>query len=158
MKEKSFETHLKIFDGSSELPSTAAELLKQAENAREKAYAPYSEFFVGAALRLENGEIFTGNNQENAAYPSGLCAERVALFYAKSNFPDLAIEEICVVTSSTHENPTPPCGSCRQVLMEYELQQERGIPVYFAAKSTIYQVGSVAELLPFAFNKKFLEP
>lgn len=156
MEEKSFETKLKIFENAQELPSSAAELLKHADKARQKAYAPYSDFYVGAALRLKGGKIITGNNQENSVYPSGLCAERVAIFNAKSNFPNLSIEEIVVTTSSSSEEPSPPCGSCRQVMMEYELQQEKEIPVYFAAKNKIYQVGSVVELLPFAFNKKFL--
>lgn len=158
MTEKTFKTQLKIFENAEDLPTSAAELLKEAVDAREKAYAPYSGFFVGAALRLESGEIITGNNQENAAYPSGLCAERVALFYAKSNFPDLAIEEICVTTSSKSQQPTPPCGACRQVLTEYELEQEREIPVYFAAEKMIYRVDASVDLLPFAFDKNFINP
>ncbi len=98
-------------------------LLEKAEEAVHKAYAPYSEFKVGAALRLANGAVIQGNNQENAAYPSGLCAERVALFYASAQFPSIAVEAIAITVNSPNgllETPIPPCGACRQVMAETE--------------------------------------
>jgi len=103
------------------------ELLDRAKMASEGAYAPYSNFNVGAAVRLSNGEIIAASNQENAAYPSGLCAERVAIFYAHAKFPDASVESIAVTASvGGHicETPTYPCGACRQVLAESEMRSE----------------------------------
>jgi cytidine deaminase len=100
-----------------------AELMSSAETARKNAYAPYSKFLVGAALELENGKIITGSNQENAAYPSGLCAERTAIFYAGAQFPNQKILKMAI-SAGSQENvlnrPIPPCGACRQALIEYE--------------------------------------
>ena len=105
-------------------------LVLKAKSMLKSAYAPYSGFLVGAAVHLENGEIITGNNQENVAYPSGMCAERVAIFYAKSQFPNTKINSIAVSAISKNfliEDVVSPCGSCRQVISEYEVKQNENI-------------------------------
>ena len=105
---------------------------------RDRAYAPYSSFKVGAALQLNSGEIITGNNQENAAYPSGLCAERVAIFYAGSQYPEATFHSMAISAKSLHSKTTkavPPCGACRQVLAEYEVKQNSLIEIYFMGES-----------------------
>ena len=133
-------------------------LYKKAIEARERAYAPYSNFKVGAALMLENGEIFTGNNQENAAYPSGLCAERVAVSAARSVFPSVAITSLVIVTSAKHiQEPISPCGSCRQVLVEYEFDQNKSFDIYLQSQNDhIIRVTSAKHLLPFSFHSDIL--
>lgn len=135
-------------------------LLKFATDAVGRAYAPYSNFFVGAALLLENGEIITGNNQENAAYPSGMCAERVAIYYAGSRFPGMKIKSIAVTARTPgrelHE-PVPPCGGCRQVLAEYESKNGGNIKVIMCGeKGDIHISESVSQLLPLSFTSKNL--
>lgn len=131
-------------------------LLGQAKDAAERAYAPYSEFKVGAALMLENGLIVTGNNQENAAYPSGLCAERVAIFAAKANHPTLAIKKIMVVVVTDRplrQGFTPPCGSCLQVLWDVQNRQQSPIEIHIQAPDGhIYSVKNVNQFLPFGFE------
>jgi cytidine deaminase len=124
--------------------------------ARNNAYAPYSHFHVGAAILLENGIIIKGNNQENAAFPSGLCAERVAVFNAGANFPGVRIKAIAITARSlnyTHGEPITPCGSCRQSLLEYELNQQSDIPIYMLSPSgEIIVAKSVKQLLPLHFE------
>ncbi|MFD1316882.1 cytidine deaminase [Namhaeicola litoreus] len=136
------------------------ELLSIAESARDKAYAPYSKFLVGASVLLENGKIITGNNQENAAYPSGMCAERVAVWKAMSEFPELEIKSVFIVAKSLNHKitePIPPCGGCRQTLLEYEFRQKKPITIYFSGESgKIIKVESINQLLPFAFNPNYL--
>jgi cytidine deaminase len=124
------------------------------------AYAPYSEFHVGAAVLLENGEIIAGNNQENAAYPSGLCAERVALFYAGSQYPTIAIKTIAISVKSKNviiSEPLSPCGGCRQVIAEYENKFKKPIRIIMSGeKGQIYIANSIESLLPLMFSKKYL--
>ncbi|MDP2423836.1 MAG: cytidine deaminase [Bacteroidales bacterium] len=136
-------------------------LVDEAFEATERAFAPYSQFKVGAAVRLTNGTIVTGNNQENASYPSGLCAERVALFYASSQFPGQAVDAIAVVakTSLTElTNPVTPCGSCRQVMAEYEQLNGQKIRVIMASPSgKTMIVEGIAALLPLAFQADYLK-
>ena len=108
-------------------------LLSKAREACKSAYAPYSRFYVGASVRLENGMIITGNNQENSAYPSGLCAERVAIFAASSQHPGVAIESIAIAASTTDfgmQKPVTPCGGCRQVMAEYENLSGKAIRIW----------------------------
>ena len=110
------------------LPEDEIILVNQSREAAKRAYAPYSKFQVGAAVLLENGEIITGTNQENAAYPSGLCAERVAVFYANSKYPDVPVIAIAVTAFTNNkfvQTPIPPCGSCRQVLTETETKNQK---------------------------------
>ena len=142
------------FKNRSELSETEEILYEKALLARENAYAPYSEFLVGCAVLLENGEIFTGNNQENAAFPSGLCAERTALFWIGANFPNEKIKKIFVVGGpkqiSDKNPPIPPCGSCRQSIIEYETKQNLNIELYFSnIHDEVVKVNSIKDLLPF---------
>ena len=144
---------------SSEMQLNAADqqLVTAAKAARSRAYAPYSRFQVGASVRLENGQIVEGNNQENIAYPSGLCAERVALFYAGANYPNLAIESICIVVQGdliAPENAVSPCGSCRQVMLESEARQTSSIRVLLVQNDgQIFILNACKDLLPFGFMK-----
>ena len=134
--------------------------MNQAVEIRKKAYAPYSQFRVGAALLLDNGKIVLGSNQENAAYPSGLCAERVAIFHAGSVYPEAKILKIAITAASdTNQTkaPIPPCGSCRQSIAEYEIKQDTPIEIYFMGEiGEVYKSASLKNLLPFMFDKKFL--
>jgi len=131
------------------------ELLDRAKMASEGAYAPYSNFNVGAAVRLSNGEIIAASNQENAAYPSGLCAERVAIFYAHAKFPDASVESIAVTASvGGHicETPTYPCGACRQVLAESEMRSGSPIRVIVGGEKFTQVMEGISALLPFTFD------
>ena len=151
------QLHIKynVFNKLTDLPEKAQNLMKQAITTREKAYAPYSKFKVGAAVLLKNGQTFVGSNQENAAYPSGLCAERVAIYQASTQYPDEEIEMIAISGSAQDPtaHPVSPCGSCRQSLSEYETKQKKLIPVYFmGAEGEIVQTESIKDLLPFLFD------
>lgn len=143
------------------LDSEARVLLEAAIKSRERAYAPYSHFRVGAAVLLENGKTVSGNNQENAAYPSGLCAERVAVFSANANFPDLKIRSIAI--SCRHEykltdQPFTSCGACRQVLLEFEQKQDSPIKTFFYGETgEVWELPNTKLLLPFFFDKSILE-
>ena len=131
--------------------------MQLAQEAANDAYAPYSNFLVGAALLLEDGSMFKGNNQENAAYPSGLCAERTALFALNANYPNKKIRLLAVTARRRDETafrPAMPCGSCRQVMGEYEYKQQEDIPVLLqAADGRFYRFQRTADLLPFQFTK-----
>ena len=143
-----------------ELNAIELDLKNQAFEARSKAYAPYSKFTVGAALLLDNEVVVKGSNQENAAYPSGLCAERVAIYYAGANYPDAKIVKMFITASPQDrdlELPIPPCGSCRQAIAEYEFKQDIPIEIFFmGAKGDIYKSDSLKNLLPFVFDKNHL--
>lgn len=160
MKEINVTTSFTIFDNLKELPEDIQNLMDQAVEIRKKAYAPYSQFRVGAALLLDNGKIITGSNQENAAYPSGLCAERTAIFYAGSAYPEAKILKMAITAASDNNQtqaPIPPCGSCRQSIAEYEIKQESPIEIYFMGEiGEIYKSASLKNLLPLMFDKKFL--
>ena len=160
MKKQKIEITLEVFEAISELPKAIQELMDKAQQARENAYAPYSLFRVGAALRLSSGEIVAGNNQENAAFPSGLCAERVAVFNAGANFPNENISAIAISSRSENKKITEaigPCGACRQSLAEYEQKQKSPIAVYFMGETgKIVKVASVMDLLPLEFDAKYL--
>ncbi|HAF29182.1 MAG TPA: cytidine deaminase [Bacteroidales bacterium] len=151
-----------LFDYNSlaELDEKYQELIQKAKEAAENAYAPYSKFNVGAAVLLENNEIIQGNNQENAAYPSGLCAERVAIFYANSKYPNIPIKAIAV-TASTEKgfitDPIPPCGSCLQVILESEKRSGKPIEVLLYGQNKITIADSVIQFLPLYFNKEMLK-
>ena len=143
-----------------ELSAQELDLLQQAFEARSKAYAPYSNFTVGAAILLDNGIVVQGSNQENAAYPSGLCAERVAIYYAGATYPTAKMLKMFITASPEDrdlEEPIPPCGSCRQAIAEYEIKQEAPIELFFmGAKGLIYKSDSLKNLLPLLFDKKHL--
>lgn len=145
----------------SELNEAEMELLTKAEQAADNAYAPYSEFNVGAALQLEDGTFVLGSNQENVAYPSGLCAERVAIFSASSNHPKKRVlaMAITVKTDKTEVvEPLSPCGNCRQVIMEYQHNQQAPIKLILAGESEkVIIFDDAASLLPFAFEADYLK-
>lgn len=135
---------------------TAKKLIERAKLATQNAYAPYSGFRVGAAVLLSNGQIIQGSNQENAAYPSGLCAERVALFTANAEYPDTKVEVIAIAAfhdGDYTETPCCPCGSCRQTMLEVENRYEYPIKVIMYGKDKIYEVESAKALLPLSFDK-----
>ena len=160
MKEIKIESVLTVFDSFDELPKDVASLMEKAIEARQKAYAPYSKFHVGAALELDNGEIIIGSNQENASYPSGLCAERTAIYYAGAKYPDAKIKRMAIIAGSTiHQTtaPIPPCGACRQAVAEYEIKQETPIEIYFMGETgKVVKSNSLANLLPLVFDKSVL--
>lgn len=161
MKHISKKIDFSVFDSKEELEPKILNLMNQAILARKTAYAPYSEFLVGTALLLENGKIVIGSNQENAAYPSGLCAERVAFFSAGAQYPNVKIKSVAITATPKdrlNTIPIPPCGACRQSMMEYEQRQNESIPVYFmGAKGEVYLSNSLENLLPFVFESKFLK-
>ena len=137
-----------------ELSVADRELIEQAMKATDNAYAEYSHFYVGAALRLANGRIVIGANQENAAFPSGLCAERTAVFSAQAIFPDQSIEALALVARNDNgliDNPVTPCGACRQVLLGVEERYGLPMRILMYGKSGVYSVGSAKDLLPLSF-------
>ncbi|MDR1729751.1 MAG: cytidine deaminase [Prevotellaceae bacterium] len=138
-----------------ELPDEAKKAIEAAKAASEKAYAPYSHFQVGSAVLLADGTMVTGNNQENASYPNGLCAERIAVFSANSLYPEQAIKILAIAAQSRGEfqqKPVTPCGSCRQVLLESEKRYGREIEYYFYGTEEIYYVKGTEMLLPLSFS------
>jgi cytidine deaminase len=160
MKEIKINTTISVFNGINELSSEIQSLMNQAIETRKNAYAPYSRFRVGAAILLDNGKIVLGSNQENAAYPSGLCAERVAIFQAGAIYPNARIVKLAI-TAASDTNPTlspiPPCGACRQSISEYEFKQDSPIELYFMGESgEVYRSNSINNLLPLSFNKTSL--
>lgn len=160
MKEITITTSFLEFESIEELDASSQKMMKLAIEARKKAYAPYSKFTVGCSILLDNGKVVEGSNQENAAYPLGLCAERVAIFYAGSNYPNAKILKLFISASPQDrelEQPIPPCGSCRQSIAEYEIKQDQNIEIYFmGGKGKIYKSNSLKNILPFMFDKKYL--
>jgi cytidine deaminase len=160
MRKIEIATSVTIYKDIFELSSGDAMLMKKAIEARQTAYAPYSKFHVGAALLLENGEIILGNNQESAAYPSGMCAERVAVWKAGSSFPEVKIHALAISASSliaTVDKPVGPCGACRQTLSEYEINQKTPFKVIFMGEiGEIVVTESLLSLLPFSFDNSYL--
>ena len=140
-----------------ELDSQHQALIDAAREANTRSYAPYSHFNVGAAILLDNGEVITGANQENVAYPSGTCAERSACFYAHAQFPDARFKAIAIAARGTDGNELPqpisPCGSCRQSLLEYEMLAKGNVKVMLIGADEIYILPSVKSLLPLAFSE-----
>ncbi len=137
-----------------ELSAEEKHLIDYAKRSTQNAYAPYSGFKVGAAVLLENGKIITGNNQENIAYPSGLCAERVAVFYANATYPDVRIKTIAVAAyfEGDYVEKLSPCGSCLQVLQEVENRYQSPVQVLLYRKHEVYIVDSVKDLMPLNFS------
>ncbi len=160
MKKIEISTQATVYKEFSELSNDDKMLMQKAIEAREKAYAPYSNFNVGAAILLENNEIVLGNNQENAAYPSGMCAERVAVWRAGSEFPNVKVLKIAITASSTKtkvDKPIGPCGACRQSLSEYEIKQKQPFQVLFMGEvGEVVKTESLLSLLPFSFDSAYL--
>jgi cytidine deaminase len=156
MTEKNISTIIQEFDGFDELPPEIQNLIGEAQKARDKAYAPYSKFKVGAAILLKNKEIVIGSNQENASYPSGLCAERTAVYHAGAQFPEEKITAIAITAKSSErkvDSPVPPCGACRQAIAEYEIKQNQPIQIYFMGETgKVIKSPSLLNLLPLAFK------
>lgn len=161
MIKKELKIAFTEYDSDQELSQAEQELLKKAREASKSAYAPYSNFYVGAALLLENGLIVTGNNQENVAYPSGLCAERVAIYAAGAQYPNVAITTIAITCSSKNfkvDQPLSPCGACRQAMSEYEVRHNQNIRTILAGETgKILVMDSIADLLPFMFKAEELK-
>ena len=158
MERKIIETNIEIYSFE-ELDKSKQLLILKAKEQVFKAYAPYSEFQVGAAIELENGEIFAASNQENSAYPSGLCAERVAMFFANAQFPEVAVKTLAIAAytnGSFLEEPVTPCGSCRQVLLETETRFEKNITILLYGTKHIFKIDNVKQLLPICFEKSSL--
>ncbi len=157
--KKIIQLEVEVHESDRDLDHGDRTLLGNARDALSRAYAPYSEFHVAAAVELSDGTVVEGTNQENAAYPSGLCAERVALFFAKSRFPDEEVLSIAIVTN--HEelsSPVAPCGACRQVILEYQMNQKQPIKFLLSArKGTVYTLSDARSLLPLHFSKEDLK-
>lgn len=154
MRELELTTKVKIYDYD-ELSENDRLLIEAAKKATQSAYAPYSKFYVGAAARLDNGVIVTGSNQENAAFPSGLCAERTTLFYANAQHPNHAVRELAVAAfcnGTFLKAPIPPCGACRQVILGVEERYEQPVRILLYGEKGTYVVESIKQLLPLQFT------
>lgn len=160
MKPLTITSRLEVYDAIEEVSHDVQQLMRKAIEVRDSAYAPYSNFKVGAAILFDNGETVEGSNQENASYPSGLCAERTAVYYAGAKFPNNKILKIAISAKSMKQeivSPVPPCGACRQALVEYEVKQEEPIELYFMGeKGTVMKADSVKDLLPLVFDSNCL--
>jgi len=155
MKQRAYTVRLLEYDGPDELSQEQQKLVQSAMEAARTAYAPYSGYQVGAAVLLGNGETVAGSNQENAAYPSGLCAERVAIFYAGARYPEVLVRSIAIAAireGSFQEDPVAPCGGCRQVLYEKETQGKAPMEVILYGSRKIQVIKQVADLLPLPFQ------
>lgn len=156
MKISNFTLAVEEFESVTELKPEEQQLIKEALDATGGSHAPYSRFHVGAAVLLENGEIIKGANQENAAFPNGMCAERVALFYAGSKFPGVPIISVAIAVRSINPippDPIPPCGGCRQTFAEYEYMQEKPIRILMLGNNgKVMAVEGINNLLPFSFK------
>ena len=161
MKKHKITIDYTVYPSLQDLDATDSSLMNQAIAARANAYAPYSNFHVGAAVLLANGEVVIGNNQENASYPSGLCAERVAIFQAGAKYPGIAIKAVAITATSKNyvvEEPAAPCGNCRQSMIEYEQKQKSSIAILLMGeKGEVIKIKSLADILPLAFSNSFLE-
>jgi cytidine deaminase len=160
MKQVNINASFTVYQSAEELPQDIQSLMEQAVAIRKKAYAPYSRFRVGTALLLDNGKIVLGSNQENAAYPSGLCSERVAIFQSGAIYPEAKIIKMAITAASDTNkttSPIPPCGACRQSISEYEFKQNTPIEIYFMGETgEVYKSDSIKNLLPLTFDKNFL--
>ncbi|MBK9257400.1 MAG: cytidine deaminase [Saprospiraceae bacterium] len=160
MREIRSETIIKIISSVDELTEQDKELISTAESMLKRAYAPYSHFHVGAAVRLTNGEIYVGCNQENASYPLCMCGERVALYNAGANRPDVPVETLAILVQNQKQpvpEPASPCGACRQVIYEFEMRHNHPIRILLKADGKeIYEIPSGKHLLPMGFDSSFL--
>lgn len=156
MIKRDVSIHYYELNDISMLPADEQALMLLAREMTQDAYAPYSAFYVGAAILLENGVIVKGSNQENGAYPSGLCAERVAAFAASANHPGVAMQKIAVSARSNRlavKDPVSPCGACRQVLLEYESLQQKPLKMLMGKENgKIIVIEKISDLLPLSFS------
>lgn len=159
MKDLTITCIIKVYEFN-ELSKADQALMTAAKDATTRSYAPYSKFSVGAAALLANGTVVTGTNQENAAYPSGLCAERTTLFYANSQYPDQPVMALAIAARTEKDFidlPIPPCGACRQVILETEKRYQQPIRILLYGKKAIYEVKSICDLLPLSFDASAME-
>ncbi len=164
MSGKKFEFEYEVFDDIGKLEEKDAWLLREARNVTENAYAPYSEFHVGAVAMLANGQVVAGTNQENASYPVGICAERVLLGNAATLYKDVPIDTLAIsyISKSKKEeiksdHPISPCGMCRQALLEYETRTKKPIRLILSGQEgKVFVIKSASFLLPFAFTPEEL--
>lgn len=159
MKELIIKSAFKVYHYD-ELSDKDKELIDLAKKTCERSYVPYSNFSVGAAALLANGKIITGSNQENAAYPSGICAERTTLFYANSEYPDQAVDTLAVAAHNSKsflETPIPPCGACRQVILETERRYKQPIRILLFGEKEIYECQGIGQLLPLSFDASSMD-
>jgi cytidine deaminase len=159
MQNKIIKTEVEIYK-LDELNPEYRDLLNCAKEASFKSYAPYSDFHVGAAVLLENGKTVTGSNQENAAYPSGLCAERTAIFYANAQYPDVPVKALAIAARANGSflaEPVTPCGSCRQVLLETEIRFKKPFDILLYGTLHVYKINAASKLLPLCFGRESLK-
>lgn len=159
MKDLIITAIIKVYQFD-ELNAVDKLLMNAAIEATSRSYAPYSHFSVGAAALLGNGTLVTGTNQENAAYPSGLCAERTTLFYANSQYPDQPVITLAIAARTEKDFidlPIPPCGACRQVILETEKRYKQPIRILLFGKECVYEVKSISDLLPLSFDASAME-
>lgn len=159
MKDLTIKAVIKVYQFD-ELCEADKILINKAKEATKSSYSPYSKFAVGAAALLANGTIVTGSNQENAAYPSGLCAERTTLFYANAQYPDQPVMALAVAARTEFDfinNPIPPCGACRQVMIEVRNRFNQSYRVLLYGKEEVYEIKEVGDLLPLSFGKEEME-
>ena len=155
MEERKIVTSVLVYSYE-ELPEQYRKLVDEAKRVTGDAYAPYSKFHVGAAVLLENGEIVQGSNQENVAYPSGLCAERTAIFYAGAAYPGVKFKKLAIAAYSDGdfvEEPVSPCGACRQSILEYEKLGGEPIEIILIGRNKVYKIEGVRTLLPLSFEE-----
>jgi cytidine deaminase len=160
MKTKEIKISISEFEKLDELPSQDQDLILKARSAATNAYAPYSHYMVGSAIRLKDGTIVTGNNQENASSPLGTCAERSAMFWANANYPELSVESIVVTAIDQHGEPArnvSPCGACRQVMLETQHRFKTPMRVILDSRDKIEILNNVESLLPLSFNGNSLK-
>jgi cytidine deaminase len=155
MKSLNINIHIDVYEYA-ELDERTRQLIDMARQATFRSYAPYSHFKVGAAIELDNGEVVVGANQENAAYPSGTCAERTACYYAHANYPEAKFKTLVIAARGTDDlevaEPVPPCGACRQALLEYEKLAGHDVRVVLVGRESVYILKSVHDLMPLAFT------
>lgn len=159
MRDLTITALIKVYQYD-ELKESDQLLIDAAMKATNQSYAPYSHFSVGAAALLDNGLVVTGSNQENAAYPSGLCAERTTLFYANSQYPDQPVVSLAIAARTEKDfidMPIPPCGACRQVILETEKRYKMPIRILLYGKECIYEIKSIGDLLPLSFDASAME-
>lgn len=155
MQEKKVITKIQVYSYS-DLTEADKKLIELAKEATKSSYTPYSHFNVGAAVRLENGVLIKGCNQENAAFPAGICAERSACYNAGANYPDVAIEAIAIIAvqnGEVVEDPCSPCGVCRQALLEFETRSGKPMQVLLAGRDKVFHLESMRSLLPLSFTE-----
>ena len=157
MKKEKISFEYEVFETKNELSEADLNLVSKANQISKTAYAPYSNFHVGAAVELEDGQIFVGSNQENASYPVGTCAERGLLAYVNANFPNIKIKKLAVSTINVN-HPLPPCGMCRQYILEMEKKQNDNIELFLSGnEGQVFKVDTAKDLLPLFFTEDFLD-